>query len=329
MLAWRGSFIKQNVGSAHRPSNRVSKQGPMRNSGSDRERSRVPAIDAAARVLAHLAEGEGAGVSDIGRACHLSKSSAHAIVKALEAARLLVPLGDTKRYVLGAGLVELGEAAGRQRTAVLLARPHLEEVARRLRLACFLVVPYTASEFLLVEKAESSRAIKVTVSVGERFPLTAGSLGKAYLAWQPADVVRGALRAAPLTGRAGQVLRSRVAYLAELATVRRQGFAESYEEHYVGNNALAAPVFDHSGRVVLLLLTVGFSAAMPAARMKRYGRLLRAAADRVTRAFGGRRPPPPSPGRDGARPPAARRLPGRFRRRVTGDALREKIPYAR
>jgi IclR family transcriptional regulator, acetate operon repressor len=306
----------------------------------------VPAIDAAARVLAYLAEGEGAGVSDIGRACHLSKSSAHAIVKALEAARLLVPLGNTKRYVLGAGLVELGEAAGRQRTALLLARPHLEQVARRLGLACFLVVPYTASEFLLVEKAESSQAIKVTVSVGERFALTAGSLGKAYLAWQPGDVVREALRTTPMTGRAGQVVRARASYLAELATVRRQGFAESYEEYCAGNNALAAPVFDHNGRVVLLLLTVGFAAAMPAGRMKRYGRLLRAAADRVTRALGGRPPLPPVAEVDGAGPPphpgraprlqlrgggparGVRRLPRRPRRRVEG-ALGEKMPYAR
>ena len=267
----------------------------MRDRRSGREGSRVPAIDAAARVLAHLAASEGR------RQRHRPGLSPQQVERPRHrqgagGGPLSVAFGDTKRYVLGAGLVELGEAAARQRTAVLVARPHLEQVARRLRLACFLVVPYTASEFLLVEKAESSRAIKVTVAVGERFPLTAGSLGKAYLAWQPGEVVREALRAAPLTGRAGQLLRSRVAYLAELATVRRQGFAESYEEYYAGNNALAAPVFDHKGRVVLLLLTVGFTAAMPATRMKHYGRLLRAAAERVTRALGG-----PAPGAPRAR----------------------------
>ena len=279
--------------------------------------------------MSHLAEGEGRAGATSARACHLSKSSAHAIVKALEAARLLVALGDTKRYVLGAGVVELGEAAGRQRTAVLVARPHLEHVARRLRLACFLVVPYTASEFLLIEKAESSRAIKVTVSVGERSPLTAGSLGKAFLAWQPREIVREALRAAPLTGRAGEVLRSRVAYLAELATVRRQGFAESYEEYYAGNNALAAAVFDHSGRVVLLLLTVGFTAAMPATRMKRYGRLLRAAAERVTRALGGRARR--APRRSERRRPTggATSLPRRRGRRAANGARGDRMPYAR
>jgi DNA-binding IclR family transcriptional regulator len=255
-----------------------------------RERSRVPAIDAAARVLRHLAGRDGAGVSEIARGSGLSKSSAHAIVKALEAARLVIALGESKRYVLGAGLVELAEAAGRQRTVTLVARPHLEDVARRIRLACFLVTPYSATEFLILEKAESTRAIKVTVSVGERFPLTAASLGKAYLAWRPAGDVIRALRETPLTGRGGQVFRGRGAYLAGLAEVRRQGFAESYEEYYAGHHGLAAPVFDHTGRVALLLLTVGFAAELPVARMKRYGRLLRAAADRVTRALGGRRP---------------------------------------
>lgn len=286
-----------------------------RGRGAGSRRSRVPAIDAAARVLAYLAEGEGAGVSEVSRACALSKSSAHAIIKALEATRLAVALGDSKRYVLGAGLVELAEAAGRQRTAVLIARPHLERLAERLQLACFLVVPYSAAEFLILEKAETARTIRVTASVGERFPITAGSLGKAYLAWQDGAEVRAALRAAPLTGRAGRVFRSQGAYLAELGAVRRQGFAESYEEYYAGNNALAAPVFDHTGRVVLLLMTVGFTADMSSARMKRHGQLLRVAADRVTQALGGRRPAAPGGDENGAGPSRPRRLPALLARR--------------
>lgn len=53
---------------------------------------------------------------------------------------------------------------------------------------------------------------------------------------------------------------------------------------------MAAPVFDASGQVVLLLLTVGFAAELPAAKMTECGRLLCAAADRVTEALGGRPP---------------------------------------
>lgn len=254
-------------------------------------RTRVPAIDAAVRVLRYLADrAEAVGVSEIGRACGLSKSTAHGIVKALEAHGFVAAVDGTKRYLLGAGLVELAEAVRSQAKAVAVARPHLERLARRLRLACFLVVPYSATEFLILEKAESSRAIKVTVSVGERFPLTAGSLGKAYLAWRSDEEVRQILKTVALPRRTAQAIGSTPAYLAELAKVRRQGFGESYEEYYAGNHALAAPVFDPRGQVVLLLLTVGFAADLPASRMKEYGRLLRMAANRVTAALGGRLP---------------------------------------
>ncbi|MBI2529243.1 MAG: IclR family transcriptional regulator [Candidatus Rokubacteria bacterium] len=255
------------------------------------ERSRVPAIDGAVRVLRCLAtRGEGVGVTEIGRACHLSKSTAHGIVKALEAHGFVVTVEPSKRYVLGAGLVRLAEAARSQRTAVLLARPPLEEVARQTRLGCFLAAPYGATEFLVLEKAESSRAVKVTVSVGERFPLTAGALGKAYLAWLPDAEIRETLRRVPLPRMTPRSIRSTRQYLAELERVRRQGFGANYDEYYAGTHALAAPVFDPSGRIVLLLLTVGFAADLPAARMTTDGRLLRAAADRVTEALGGHPP---------------------------------------
>lgn len=256
----------------------------------------VPAVASAVRVLRYLAVCvQGAGVSEIARGCDLSKSTAHGVVKTLEAHGLLVALDGTKRYVLGGALLELAEAVRRQRTIAQVALPCLEEVARRLRLACFLAVPYDARDFLIVEKAESAQEIKVTVSVGERFPLSAAALGKAYLAWRPASEVREILARVPLQRLTARSIKSVGAYLVELEKVRRQGFGESYEEHYVGNNALAAPVFDPSGRVVVVLLTVGFAADLPPVRMKAYGRVLRAAADRVTEMLGGRPPAQPSP----------------------------------
>jgi DNA-binding IclR family transcriptional regulator len=251
----------------------------------------VPAIDAAARVLRYLAEqGDDAGVSDIGRACHLSKSSAHAIVKALELHGFVAVAPHAKRYTLGAGVVQLAEAFRHQRAAVQLARPALADVARRTRLACFLAVPYSVRDFLILEKAESAHAIKVTVAVGERFPLTAGALGKAYLAWLPEAQVRAILKMVPPARGIVRPLPATQTYLDELRRVRRQGFGANYGEYYAGTHALSAPVFDASGRVVLLLLTVGLADDLPAARMTEHGRLLRAAADRVTAAVGGHRP---------------------------------------
>lgn len=252
---------------------------------------RVPAVSAAIGILRRLdAQAEGLGVSQLARDCRLSKSSVHAIVKTLEAEEFVIEIGDSRRYRLGAALVELGESAREPKAAMAIARPHLDALARRLGLACFFAVPYDENEFLIVEKAESSRAVKVTVSVGERFPLTAGALGKAYLAWKPAPEALGIIRRLKLPARTGSSITRVKTYLAELVKVRTRGFAEVYGEYDPATNAVAAPVFDAAGRIILLFLTVGFPSTLPPEAMQRHGRTLREVADQVTVAVGGRYP---------------------------------------
>jgi len=253
--------------------------------------SHTPAVHAAIRILRGLRESpEPIGVSEVARLTGLNKSTVHGIMRTLVAEEFLTEVAHTKRYRLGAALVELAEAVRGPRAGVALARPYLDELARELNLACFLAVPYAEREFLLVERAESSHGIRVTVSVGERFPLTAGALGKAYLAWQPTPVVLDAIARLRLPTRTPTSIRRTSRYLEELAKVRAQGFGESYGEYQTDTNALAAPVFGASGNIALLLLTVGFPRELPLALMKRHGRRLREVADRVTRTLGGVQP---------------------------------------
>jgi DNA-binding IclR family transcriptional regulator len=53
-------------------------------------------------------------------------------------------------------------------------------------------------------------------------------------------------------------------------------------------NQLSAPIFDHDQRVVAALLVLGPNTAMTGAEIQSLGEMLLTAADRVTRAVGGR-----------------------------------------
>ena len=61
----------------------------------------------------------------------------------------------------------------------------------------------------------------------------------------------------------------------------------------IGVNSIAAPIFDRSGEVVLILKTLGTSKAFNRQRMAELGPLVRKTAEAITSKIGGRYPTTP------------------------------------
>ena len=247
----------------------------------------TPSVIAAIRIMRLLREtGRPLGVSDIARTLDLNKSTAHGIISTMVSEHFLAEVEDSRRYQLGASLVELAEAVRGPMFEV--ARPFIVAFSQEAGLASFLATPYSNSEFLILYRSEGSAAgFRLTLSVGERFPLTAGALGKAFLAWQPAHTALEIIRRIGLPGRTRTSITQCGEFLKELRAVRSRGYGESREEYHAGIKGLAAPVFDSAGKVVLLLTAAALSQDLSPAKMKSRGTRLSAVADDVTRALGG------------------------------------------
>jgi DNA-binding IclR family transcriptional regulator len=99
--------------------------------------------------------------------------------------------------------------------------------------------------------------------VGRRTPLHASSTGKMLLAFLPeADL--DALLQEPLPPFTEHTITEPQALRADLALVRKRGYATGLEELEIGLNAVAAPVRDHTGRVIAT-----FSVAGPSYRLSK------------------------------------------------------------
>lgn len=247
----------------------------------------TPAVYAAIRIMRLLREAaRPMGVTEMARALALNKSTVHGIVSTLVDEHFLSEVDDSKKYQLGAALIDLAEAVRGPHT--LTARPFVDAYAADDGLTGFIAAPYSKSEFLITYRVEGSGSgFRLTLPVGERFPLTAGALGKAYLAWQPAHTTLDIVSRIGLPGRTQASITHTAAYLQELTMVRRSGYGESREEYHNGIKAIASPVFDNTGRVVLLVLAAGLSQDLPASNMKKQGIRLRRAAQAITKALGG------------------------------------------
>lgn len=194
-------------------------------------------VEKAMEVLFHLhAEREPRGVSEIGRALALPKSSAHRLLRALSL-RGLVEQDEAGRYRTGIGLLALGLGVLDREPLVAAARPVLEREARALGETCFLVTA-RAGQLLVVDKAESTGLLRASPQVGTVIPVHATAVGKLYLAHAP-ELVEPSRE---LTGFTQTTVRDPKKLSRAVAQARREGFARNHGEWIAGLTVLAAPI---------------------------------------------------------------------------------------
>lgn len=118
------------------------------------------------------------GVTDLGRALGLPKSSAHRLLAAL-AKRGLVDRDDRDRYRPGIALLALGLGVLDSEPIVAAARQVLEAGARDLGETHFLVGA-RGGRLLVLDKAEGSGFLRASPQVGSSVPVHATAVGGSF-----------------------------------------------------------------------------------------------------------------------------------------------------
>ncbi|WP_170141097.1 IclR family transcriptional regulator [Allonocardiopsis opalescens] len=193
-------------------------------------------------------------IAEIAAATDLPKSTVHRILQTL-VERGFARTDGQGSYVGGPRILAL---AGRYLQRLDLpqrVRPVLEDLQRRTGWTVHLAL-LSGDEAVYAAKVEGDKPYHLASRVGMDLRLHCTSIGKAILAAMPDDQVREVLRRTGMKARTPNTLRRPAALLAELAEVRRKGYAEDHEENELGVCAVGAAVFDHTGQV-----TGGVSAA--------------------------------------------------------------------
>ncbi len=242
----------------------------------------VPSVAAATRILRWLA-GRRGSLSEISEALSISKSTAFAILRTLHGDGLVRYDEESRRYALGMALLSLGEAAANQLDHLASVTPLLSGIVAQTGLTGLVAQP-TDDGLLIVHKEEGTADVRATMSVGQVVPLGAGGIGKAHAAFTAPERRR---RWRPIAFTPRSIV-DPARYAAELAAARRRGYATSFEEYRLGVNAVAAPVFDRDGRVVLLVSLIGFASSLTRENAPGYGERLAGLAATASRRLGWR-----------------------------------------
>ncbi|MFQ5881170.1 MAG: IclR family transcriptional regulator [Candidatus Methylomirabilales bacterium] len=256
----------------------------------------VPAVESAVRILRFLKDRNHRpwGVSELSRSLQLNKSTCFNILKSLSRYGLVAYDVGTKKYGLGSTLIELGGAASAASSRAEVAKPFLQDLFDELRLTCLLGQRFQ-DQVIIVDRVEAQDAFRITIPIGQALPLGHGALGRCFLAYlSEADLDR--LWVAGTVDQTDRPKGHRYPQIKKaLAEVRCRGFAESFGEVAKGVNAVAAPIFDYRGQVILALGVIGFASLLPPRRLARCGRKLREVSGLITRVLGGQPRVPISP----------------------------------
>jgi DNA-binding IclR family transcriptional regulator len=201
----------------------------------------------------------------------LSEASEHLGVAHSTAHRLLAMLAyhgfvrqepDSRAYLAGPALVEIGLTAVRQLDIRRYARPVLEDLAGALGETVHLAV-LEGSDVRYLDAVESSRALRVAARTGSVLAANCTASGKALLAELPdAEVSAMFAGQRALTALTRKSITTRPRLLAELRRVRHDGFALNFEESEEGVASVAVAIRGPQ-RVPVASLTV----SAPVSRM--------------------------------------------------------------
>jgi DNA-binding IclR family transcriptional regulator len=220
------------------------------------------AVDTGARTLPDLVAVTG-----------LSRSTAHRLVRALEAHGLVRFEGGVG-YRLGPLLYRLGTRAGADLPLADMARPILERLTESTGESSQLYVRFDDVR-VCVAAVESPNELRTIVSVGAELPLVRGSAGRVLLAWGP----RGDWE------RHMDEIDDVAAFEQRLATTERRGWAQSAEERQSGVGSVSAPIHGPGGDVIAAVSVSGPVGRMRGALARRYAPAVVSAAREIERAL--------------------------------------------
>ncbi|MFZ2502231.1 MAG: IclR family transcriptional regulator [Nocardioides sp.] len=249
-------------------------------------------VATAARMLKEFGKGDTQlGISQLARRVGVGKSTAHRVAWTLVAEGLLEKVEDTGLFRLTSTMRNLGvsaETAQRLHQAATTPLDHLRAVTDLTLHVAIL----DGADVLYVERREAPGALNLFNRVGGRNAAHVTSTGKVLLAFmEPTEQAR-LVDSMRLARKTPHTIVTRSAFLAELAQVRRQGYATNIFESEAGMISVAAPIRDRTGRVIAALSIVGPAAERDFDLMRPFVRPLLETTSRISHNLGFKRPPP-------------------------------------
>jgi DNA-binding IclR family transcriptional regulator len=217
-----------------------------------KKRLGIQSVEIAARILQALATAGGSiPLKDLAKRARMHPGKVHRYLVSLTRSELVSQDDASGHYGVGPMAIALGLAGLRNvdvvRTSTTLLPSLRDEINETVLLAIW--SPQGPVVFAL---EEASRPVYMNIRVGSILPLLKTATGRVFAAFMPGEAV-----AALLEAELQEARQAKPRAEALLADTRRHGLASVQGDLVPGVNAIAAPLFDHKGRIAGVIGALG------------------------------------------------------------------------
>jgi len=220
---------------------------------------RVPAVTRAVSILRYLAnESEPIGIVPLARGVGLIPSTCLHITRVLVNEGLVAVAPQTKKYNLGSGILALASAFSLRNVLARVVGNRLDILTKDHGIVFSVAEINSLREHVVVAVGTSQTGVAVTLTVGTRFPLFAGTSGRCWAAF--------ALDPGKLDSKATKKQVQSIswedpptfdAWLEQVNSAKKLGYALDVGNFIRGVTVVGVPVFNELGVLVGCLNAMG------------------------------------------------------------------------
>lgn len=236
---------------------------PDQTAPAERASRGIQSVEVGARLLLALVHlGRPAPLKDLAREADMAPAKAHPYLVSFGKVGLITQDEASGHYGLGPLALQMGLISLQQADPIKLASAELPALARSLGQTVGIAIwGNRGPTFVRLE--EGPTAVHVNMRHGTVVSVSGTASGRLFAAFMPREKVLAALRAEHGKSTSGRgAARLDPALEAALPGIRAQRFSSIVDGTVRGITALAAPVFDGFGQMVLALTAIGPSATL-------------------------------------------------------------------
>lgn len=212
--------------------------------------STVQSLERALTILNTLSEyPDGIQIARLSEKVGLTKSTVHRLLATLSGMNYVVKDEETDKYKLGLQVLFLSRNLLNNNNIVATAKPYLEKLCAEVNETVHLCIE-DHGEVVYIDKIESTQTIRMYSRIGSRAPMHSTGVGKILLSGKTPDEFNRLISNINFVKKTPNTITSKDAFITEIDKVKQQGYALDNAENEEVLRCIAAPIFDHKGKII-------------------------------------------------------------------------------
>jgi len=245
-------------------------------------------FDKLVSILNYLSERgrNGASIKEMSISLNIPVSSLHRMLSNFNKYGFVRQDSLSKRYFIGLGFLKYADVALESTRVDEISYPYMEDLHKLTGET--VIISVLNSGKLICADIYGQRNLNIAVSRGEIFPFHSTASGKAILAFLPKNEREKILEKYDFDSYTKDTITQKKVLEEQLKEIRVKGYSLNISEYNVGINAIASPIFSHSGQVVASIGAVGVAERLTKEKMIEYSDHFVDAARSITKQLQGK-----------------------------------------